>query len=50
MGCNSCKKKSEERNKLLKSSEFISNTTIMVIIIWSIFACYGIYSLIKDLL
>lgn len=50
MACTDCKKKTEIKKELIDSSEFVSRGVIWFVIIWSIFACYGIYSFIKNLL
>lgn len=50
MGCSNCKKKSDIKKELIKSSEFISRGVEIFVIIWSLFACYGIYSFIKNFL
>jgi hypothetical protein len=46
MSCTKCKKK-ERIDEFEKSTEFISNGIIVFVIMWSLFAIYGIYSLIS---
>jgi len=45
MACSKCKKQ-ERIEEFEKSTEFVSKGVIMFVIIWSLFAIYGIYSLI----
>lgn len=45
MACSKCKKQ-ERIEGFEKSTEFVSKGVIMFVIIWSLFAIYGIYSLI----
>jgi hypothetical protein len=46
MACNKCKKK-ERFEEFKNSTEFVNNGIIVFVIIWSLFAVYGIYSLIS---
>jgi hypothetical protein len=47
MGCSKCKKQ-ERLDELKKSSEYINNGVVIFVIIWSLFAVYGVYSLIEN--
>lgn len=47
MGCSSCKEKKDIKEELLKSSEYVSRGIVWFVIIWSLFAVFGIYSFIK---
>jgi hypothetical protein len=47
MGCSKCKKQ-EHLDELKKSSEYINNGVVIFVIIWSLFAVYGVYSLIEN--
>lgn len=50
MSCSNCKKKNEFKNEIVQSSEFVSKGVVWFVVIWSLFALFGIYSLIKLLL
>lgn len=55
MGCSDCKKKTpiipkEEIEKLKKSGTDIDKLMTWFIIIWLLLGCYGLYSLIKDII
>jgi len=46
MACSKCKKQ-ERIEEFEKSTEFINKGVIAFVIIWSLFAVYGIYTLIS---
>ncbi len=46
MACSKCKKQ-ERIEEFEKSTEFIGKGVITFVIIWSLFAVYGIYTLIS---
>lgn len=46
MACSKCKKK-ERFQELESTTDFISSGVIIFGIVWSLFAIYGVYSLIK---
>jgi len=50
MGCSSCKQKRDIKKDLLESTESVNKGVIWFVIVWSLFAVYGIYSLIKNFL
>ncbi len=45
MACSKCKKQ-ERIEEFEKTTEFVSNGVVVFVIVWSLFAIYGIYSLI----
>jgi hypothetical protein len=47
MGCSECKKNKTIKEDLLKSTEFVQKGIIWFVLIWSIFAIYGIYTFIN---
>lgn len=47
MGCSTCKEKKDIKKELTESTGGVSNGVIWFVVIWSLFAVYGIYSLIK---
>ena len=49
MSCSNCKKK-EFKEELEKTTGFVSKSAIWFVIIWSVFALYGIYSLVSKFL
>jgi hypothetical protein len=49
MSCTKCKKK-ERIVEFEKSTEFIDKGVILFVIVWSLFAIYGIYTFINSLL
>lgn len=50
MSCKNCKEKSRIKEELYNSTKYIEKFSITFVIIWSIFAIYGIYSFIKNIL
>lgn len=50
MACESCKKRKSFNEKMNESGDFISRSTVVFVIIWSLFSLYGIYSLISKFL
>ena len=50
MGCTECKKNKTIKEEILKSTEFIQKGVTWFVIVWSLFAIYGIYSLIDKFL
>lgn len=49
MGCSKCKKR-EQILDFEKSTEFMNKGVVIFVIVWSLFAIYGIYSLIDKLI
>jgi hypothetical protein len=49
MACNKCKKK-EQIVDFEKSTEFMNKGVVIFVIIWSLFAIYGIYTLVNNLI
>lgn len=47
MGCDSCKDKKKLKDELYDSTKFVEKSAIYFVIVWSLFAIYGIYSFIK---
>jgi hypothetical protein len=50
MGCTTCKEKSNIREEMVKSGEFIPKGVIIFMIVWSILGVYGLYTLITKLI
>jgi hypothetical protein len=50
MACSKCKKKSLFKEELEKSTDLVGTGILVFFIIWSLFAGYGIYSLISKFL
>lgn len=50
MGCSECKKKQKTKEEFLNSTKFIEKGIVWFVITWSLFAIYGIYTLINKLL
>jgi len=50
MGCSKCKKNQTIKNEIIQSTEFIQKGVVWFVFIWSIFAIYGIYRFITDLI
>ena len=46
MACSKCKEKKTLKEDLIKSTGIVSKGIVWFTIIWTIFAIYGIYSLI----
>ena len=49
MACSKCKKKKQIMD-FEKSTEFMDKGVIIFVIVWSLFAIYGIYSVIDKLI
>ena len=49
MACSNCKNK-EKIDDLMNTSEFVSKGAVWFMVIWSLFAIYGVYSLITKFL
>lgn len=47
MGCNNCKEKKNIKGDLIEASKTINKGVLWFVIVWSLFALYGIYSFIK---
>jgi hypothetical protein len=47
MGCTECKKNKTTKEEILKSTEFIQKGVTWFVLIWSVFAIYGIYTFIN---
>lgn len=47
MGCSECKKKQTLKEEMLNSSRFVNQSVVWFVVIWSLFAVYGIYSLVS---
>jgi hypothetical protein len=47
MACKECKKKSEFKEEMLKSSEFVSKGIIVFAITWTLLGLYGLVTLIS---
>lgn len=50
MACSNCKKKKDIYDQMNKTGQFTNNTTIWVLVIWSLLGLYGVYSLISKFL
>ena len=50
MSCTKCKQKDSFREEIENTTGFISKGAVWFIVIWSLFAVYGIYSLISKFL
>jgi hypothetical protein len=47
MGCSDCKQKKNIKKDLIESSSIVNRGVLWFVIIWSLLAIYGLYSLIK---
>jgi hypothetical protein len=50
MACSKCKNKDKTREELMKTADFINKGTIWFIVVWSVLAVYGLYTLITKLI
>lgn len=50
MGCSDCKKKQNIKEEIVKSTDHVQKYVVGFVIVWSVFAIYGIYSAIKNFL
>lgn len=50
MGCSKCKKKNLLKEKYDETTSFVSSGVVIFAIVWTIFAVYGVYSLIVKFL
>lgn len=50
MGCSKCKKNNTEREYFESQYDSMTKKVVWVLVIWSIFAVYGIYTLISKFL
>ena len=49
MACKECKKKSELKEDIIKSGEFVSKGVIVFAIAWTLLAIYGLVTLISKI-
>lgn len=50
MACSNCKKRNEIKQEINQGTEFVSKGVIWFVIIWSLFALYGIYTFIRNII
>lgn len=48
MACTKCKKQ-EKIEEFKESTKFVENGVMVFVVVWSLFAIYGIYTFIKNL-
>ena len=50
MSCTNCKQKGKTKNDIMKKTNTASTYVTWFVVLWSLFAIYGIYSLFVKLL